>query len=235
MKNIIILLSIGLISSATFANNGKFNQFVPQGFNLLETHCQADFNKDGKKDCVLLIKDTKKSAWENNVHDKLVDRNRRGIVILFKTQNGYQKIVENKALFASENEDGGVYFAPELEIEAKGNKLKFYYGHGRYGSWTYAFDYRTIDNNKNFYLIGYDLNSNHGPYINYTQSVNFLTGKYRHQENMDRERETETPRFKTTWYDLPKNPIVRLKDIEDIDSFGSELETLLYQIGNPNE
>lgn len=64
MKNIIILLSIGLISSATFANNGKFNQFVPQGFNLLETHCQADFNKDGKKDCVLLIKDTKKSAWK---------------------------------------------------------------------------------------------------------------------------------------------------------------------------
>lgn len=104
MKNIIILLSIGLISSATFANNGKFNQFVPQGFNLLETHCQADFNKDGKKDCVLLIKDTKKSAWENSVHGKLVDRNRRGIVILFKTQNGYQKIVENKALFASENE-----------------------------------------------------------------------------------------------------------------------------------
>lgn len=232
MKKYLLLLPI--ISTTAFAND-NLNSFIPKNFRLIESYCQADFNKDGQKDCVLLIKDTKKSAWETNTMGKLVDRNRRGIVILFKTQNGYQKILENKALFASENEEGGVYYAPELEIETRGNKLRFNYEHGRYGSWTYLFDYRTIDNKTDFYLIGYDLNSNHGPYINYTQSVNFLTGKYRHQENLDKERKTETPKFKTTWYDLPKNPVVKLKDIEDIDGFGYELESLLYQIGNPND
>ena len=232
MKKYLLLLPI--ISTTAFAND-NLNSFIPKNFRLIESYCQADFNKDGQKDCVLLIKDTKKSAWETTIGDKKVDRNRRGLIILFKNQNGYQKVLENKALFASENEDGGVYHAPILNIETKNNKLAFYYEHGRYGGWTYLFDYRTIDNKTDFYLIGYDLNSNHGPYINYTQSVNFLTGKYRHQENLDKERKTETPKFKTTWYDLPKNSVVKLKDIEDIDGFGYELDSLLYQIGNPND
>ncbi|OBX64090.1 hypothetical protein A9Z63_00300 [Moraxella lacunata] len=226
---LVVLLSCGLCNQA-FANNQSFQKFIPKGFKLTETHCQADFNKDGKKDCVLLIKDTKKSAWEKTYSGDMVDRNRRGIVILFKTNQGYQKVLENKALFASENEDGGVYFAPELEIEAEGNKLIFYYGHGRYGSWQYLFDYRTIDNDKDFYLIGYDLSSNHGPYIEYTHSVNFLTHKFRHQENMNTNQENDVPNFKTTWHTLSKAPIQKLSQIDDIDDVGSRLSEILYHI-----
>lgn len=229
MKKYLLVLSV--FSTTVFANS-NFNTFIPKNFRLIETHCQADFNKDGKKDCVLLIKDTKKSAWEETFSDTMVDRNRRGIVILFKTNQGYQKVLENKALFASENEDGGVYFAPELEIEAKGNKLTFYYNHGRYGSWQYLFDYRTIDNQKDFYLIGYDSSSNFGIYIDYTYSVNFLTHKFRHQENIDKSIDSDVPDFKTTWHTLPKAPLQKLSQIDDINDVGYRLNEMLYHIKN---
>lgn len=223
-----VLLSCGLCNQA-FANHQTFQKFIPKGFKLNQRHCQADFNKDGKNDCVLLIKDTKKSAWVETYYGTMVDRNRRGIVILFKTNQGYQKVLENKALFASENEDGGVYFAPELEIEAAGNKLIFYYGHGRYGSWQYIFDYRAI-NNKDFYLIGYDSSSNRGPYIEYTHSVNFLTHKFRHQENMNKSRDSDVPKFKTTWHTLPKAPLQKLSQIDDISGVGFHMDEMLYHI-----
>ena len=36
------------------------------------------------------------------------------------------------------NEDGGVYYPPELAVEIKIAELKFLYGHGRYGYWEYV-------------------------------------------------------------------------------------------------
>ena len=232
-KFLISLIAIVTLPCTAWADDAV-NQFIPKGFNLLETHCQADFNKDGKKDCVLLIKDTKKSAWQMSSTDKLVDRNRRGIVILFKTKQGYKKVLENKAIFASENEEGGVYFAPELEIIAKNHQLKFSYNHGRYGTWDYTFDYRTIDGVRDFYWIGYDASSDIGPYAYFTQSVNFLTHKYRYQKNLAKDETTE-PKFKSTWFNLPKKPILRLAEIADIDEAGISLASQLYEVAKPDE
>ncbi|MDO4449799.1 MAG: hypothetical protein Q4B79_02445 [Moraxella sp.] len=228
-------LYITALPTIAFANTVNFSQFIPKKFNLLEHHCQADLNKDDKKDCVLIIKDTKKSGWVNDPFKGMIDRNRRGIIILFKTDNGYQKILENKTLFASENEDGGVYFTPELYIETKNNKLLLKYGHGRYGHWSYTFDYRTINGKQDFYLIGYDLSSNMGPYVNYTYSVNFLTHKFRHQMNIDQERISEIPKLKTTWYDLPKQDLIKLSQIADLDELGYNLDKQLYELSDDNE
>ncbi len=238
LNTLVCVLVVAMTSSISMASQNTFRSFIPNGFNLVETHCQADFNKDGKKDCVLLIKDTQESAWETTINDQWVDRNRRGIVILFQTNSGYRKALENKSLFLSENEDGGVYFAPELQIIAKKHKLEFHYGHGRYGSWKYIFDYRSINGRRDFYLIGYDAIHTYGPYIDYTQSVNFLTHKYRYEYNTDQTRESQIPVFETTWYDLPKIPPMRLVDIEILDGlhgFGSKLDSQLYDIRHADE
>lgn len=195
-----------------------FEPFLPAGFVLQGQQCDWDFNQDKRTDCVLLIKDTKADAWQTNTHGERVDRNRRGIIILLQADTGYQKVLENRALFASENEEGGVYFAPELSIAGKGKKLIFNYGHGRYGYWSYAFDYRTVNHQKDFYLIGYDSSSNHGPYVQSTISINFLTHKIRYQKNQETDWDSDTPRFKTIWRGFAKQPLIKLADIKDIEN-----------------
>ncbi|WP_066803538.1 hypothetical protein [Moraxella oblonga] len=229
MKKYLLLLSI--ISTTAFAND-NLNSFIPKNFRLIESYCQADFNKDGQKDCVLLIKDTKKSAWEKDPFRGMLDKNRRGIIILFKTNAGYTKVLENKAVFASENEDGGIYFAPELYIETKNNKLLINYGHGRYGSWSYTFDYRSINNQQDFYLIGFDSSLGRNHCTEYTQSVNFFTHQFRYQSNTDEYCEKENPIFKTTWHKIPKHPLIKLQQIDDIDEFGHSLSSMLYDISH---
>lgn len=234
MKNQLLLICLMSVSGTALANE-QLKQFVPQGFDLKESHCTADFNQDGKKDCVLLIKDTQKLAWQINSHGQLVDKNRRGIVILFKNKTGYQKVLENKTLFASENEEGGVYFAPELSIVAKNQTLKFDYGHGRYGSWSHTFDYRKSDNKQDFYWIGYDRYNNYGPYTKSIDSVNFLTHRYLHKYNTAEDLENDRAIFKETPYRLPRQPLIKLSQIHDIEDIEIKLDEQLYNIKNPQE
>ena len=103
----------------------------------------GDLNKDGFEDCVLVIKKKDSANVVMNRFDKKVDRNRRGIIVLFKKERGYELADKSLDCFSSENEDGGVYFPPELWIEIKNNKLYVHYGHGRYGYWEYTFRFQT--------------------------------------------------------------------------------------------
>lgn len=220
MYKALIVVTV-LFSQTALAKIGDvFESFVPTGFVLQGQQCDWDFNQDGKTDCVLIIKDTQKSAWEEDERNSnhMVDRNRRGLIILLQKDTGYQKVLENRAIFASENEYGGVYYPPELSIDGKGNKLMFHYGHGRYGYFSYTFDYRTVNRQKDFYLIGYDSSSNHGPYVKSTISINFLTRKIRHQNNQETDWDSDTPRFKTTWRSFDKQPLIKLSDIKDIEN-----------------
>lgn len=214
-----LLCSPLLLAQTALAKVGNvFEPFVPAGFVLQGQQCDWDFNQDKKADCVLLIKDSKADAWQTNTHGERVDRNRRGLIILLQADTGYQKVLENRAIFASENEEGGVYFAPELDITGKGKKLIVNYGHGRYGFWSYSFDYRKVNGGPDFYLIGYDSSSHHGPYVQSTISINFLTHKIRYQKNMNSNWEDDAPKFKTTWRDFAKQPLIKLSDIKDIDN-----------------
>ncbi len=82
-------------------------------------------------------------------------------------------VVKNYDCFSSENEDGGVYFAPELMVELEKGNLYIHYAHGRYGYWKYTFRLKNTD----FELIGYDSSDNFGPRVNSETSINFLTKK----------------------------------------------------------
>ena len=145
-----ITLLLFLTNFMSYAQKDDVKDFIPKEYVLFDT-IYGDLNKDKLEDCILIIKRTDKENIVEDRFEAIVDRNRRGIIILFKSENGYQKAAENLDCFSSENEDGGVYFAPELYFDVKRENLIIHYGHGRYGWWKYTFRYQE----SKFKLIGY--------------------------------------------------------------------------------
>lgn len=190
----------------------EINDFVPEGYYVFEKSF-GDLNKDGVKDCILVIK---KIDPQNIITDEnrgKLDRNRRGIIVLFKTDKGYELASENNTCFSSENEEGGNYYAPELMVyEEKGN-LNIHYAHGRYGYWKYIFRYQNSD----FELIGYENSSNTGPVVNNTTSINFSTKKMLTQENTNEAAESGDEVFKKEWSNIKIDKLFTLSGIKDFD------------------
>ena len=123
MKKILLILPFFLLTILSCkAQDKEPSDFIPKGYTEFKKY-SGDLNKDGLEDYVLIIKKTDSANVVMNRFDKKVDRNRRGIIVLFKNANGYELADKNLECFSSENEDGGVYFAPELWIEIKDNKL----------------------------------------------------------------------------------------------------------------
>ena len=198
MKKILLILPFFLLTILSCkAQDKEPSDFIPKGYTEFKKY-SGDLNKDGLEDYVLIIKKTDSANVVMNRFDKKVDRNRRGIIVLFKNANGYELADKNLECFSSENEDGGVYFAPELWIEIKDNKLYIHYGHGRYGYWKYTFRFQK----SNFELIGYDSSSNRGPVTNRETSINFLTKKKLTKENTNENAEGGDEIFKENWYDI---------------------------------
>lgn len=196
-----------------FTDNAKPKAFfIPEGYKLFEEYF-GDLNKDGIDDCVLIIKDTKPENIVVNRFEEKVDRNRRGIIVLFKKGNGYELITKNYDCFASENEDGGTYFAPELDIRIENGNLFVHYAHGRYGYWAYNFRHQ----NNDFELIGYDSSDNFGPVTQSTTSINFLTKKKLVKTNVNPQEEAEEEVFESKWYRIKIEKLIKLSEIKDFD------------------
>ena len=202
------------------ADKQRITDFIPKGYKLFEK-ISGDLNKDGLEDCVLIIKATRKDGFERDYEGKLIDRNRRGIIILFTEKDGYKLASKNYNCFSSENEDGGNYFSPELGVIIKDSKLYLHYYHGRYGYWEYCFRYQNSD----FMLIGYEASHDRGPVVLFKTSINFLTGVEYDDEsinadnfNDDSEDDSELDEvFKRTVVKLKKKPLMKLSEIEDFD------------------
>ena len=216
--------SLALISAIAFGQpviKQNANDFIPQGFVLSGTSI-GDLNKDGVDDKVLLIKGTDKGAYEKNEFGEFVDRNRRGLVILFKKGEQYELVLKNANCFTSENEDGGVYYAPELSLEINKGNLYIHYAHGRYGYWKYTFRYRNSD----FYLIGYD-SSEGGEVVEKETSINFLSKKKQEKVNTNESAEGGDEEFRETWTNITVTKLLKLRDIKDFENF-EELDMLKY-------
>ena len=168
-KTVFLLI---LTTFGCLAQSNKPSDFIPKGYKEVERYL-GDLNGDGKNDIVLIIKKTDKNRIVTNFAGQKVDRNRRGIIILFKSDRGYKSASKNYNCLTSENEEGGIYFPPELWIEIKKGKLYIEFLHGRYGYWQYIFRYR----HSRFELIGYDASIDRGPIVNKYISINFLTNK----------------------------------------------------------
>ena len=216
--------SLALISAIAFGQpvlKQNANDFIPQGFVLSGTSI-GDLNKDGVDDKVLLIKGTDKGAYEKNEYGEMVDRNRRGLVILFKKGEQYELVLKNANCFSSENEDGGVYYAPELSLEINKGNLYIHYAHGRYGYWKYTFRYRNSD----LYLIGYD-SSEGGEVVEKETSINFLSKKKQEKVNTNENAEGGDEEFRETWTNITVTKLLKLRDIKDFENF-EEVDMLKY-------
>ena len=185
--------------------------FIPRGYILFDT-MYGDLNKDSLEDCVLLIKGTDKANIIKDEYRGELDRNRRGIIILFKKKDGYELAVKNYDCFSSENEDGGVYYPPELTVELHKGKLSIHYTHGRYGYWSYTFRYQNLD----FELIGYD-ESRGGAVTESMTSINFLTKKKQVQVNVNEKAEGGDEVFKETIKKISVTKLIKLSEIKDFD------------------
>lgn len=176
---------------------------------------QGDLNKDNQPDYVFIIKGTDKGKIIKHEDRGVLDRNPRGIIIALSTPKGYELALENLECFSSENEDGGVYFAPELDVFIEKGSLKIGYGHGRYGYWAYNFRYQNSD----FELIGYDDSQNRGPVVERLTSINFLTKKILVKQNIHPNAEEGEEKFKESWQKFTLSQPIRLRYIADFDSF----------------
>jgi hypothetical protein len=222
-----ILLTF-LISTLTITVFGQVerkpnpNDFLPEGYVVFEK-INGDLNKDGIDDCVLIIKGTDKNQIITDEYHGQLDRNRRGIIVLF-SENGYYKLaVKNYNCFSSENEDGGVYFAPDLSVEIYNVNLFASYGHGRYGYWKYTFRFQNSD----FELIGYDAGykSNFiSEWITFDEeSINFLSRKKLIREVINVSSEG-TEIYKENWKKISVNRLIKLSEIKHFD----ELDMSMY-------
>lgn len=191
------------------------SDFLPKGYVVFEKII-GDLNKDSIDDCVLIIKGTDTSKILTDEDRGKSDRNRRGIIILFNNKGHCELAVNNYDCFSSENEDGGVYYAPELTVEIKYGKLYIHFGHGRYGYWQYTFRFQNSD----FELVGYDTGykSNFDSDWNTfdEESINFLIKRKLVREVIKVDsvgKET----YKETWENIIVNKLIKLSEIKDFD------------------
>jgi len=199
--------------STKLKNDSEFP--IPIGFKLFQK-IRSDLNEDGIEDCVLIIKGTNPEKVIEDEYRGQLDRNRRGILIYLSNHNKFDLTTRNLDCFSSENEDGGVYFPPELSIEINDGKLFISYEHGRYGNWRYTFRH----NGSNFDLIGFDISNNYGPIINSETSINFLTKRKLIRENINPNTEESGDEiFKETWVDIEVIKFIQLSSISDFDTF----------------
>jgi hypothetical protein len=188
--------------------------FLPKGY-VIFGEVYGDLNKDGLDDCILIIKGTAKNKIIKDDYRGVLDRNRRGIIVLFKTNDSYEAAIKNYDCFSSENEDGGVYYPPELSLEINRGNLYVMYAHGRYGYWKYTFR----SQNSGFELIGYDASNSRGPVINSEISINYLTRKKIVKENTNENAESGEEVFKETVTRINKSKLTKLSEIKDFDEF----------------
>lgn len=198
------------------------SDFLPKGF-IIHEEIKGDLNRDGIEDVVLLIKDTNKEQFVVDEYRGKLDRNRRGIIILFNKKDSFELALKNLDCFSSEHEDGGVYYAPELAISIKNGNLNISYEHGRYGSWMYVFKFINTD----FKLIGYEsvYRSNYAfDGIAFDEiSINFLTKKKLIKEVIKVSSKGKEI-YKESWKGIDVKQLAKLSEIKDFD----ELDISIY-------
>jgi len=215
---LIICFVLGIITCD--AQNKTLSDFLPEGSVLFEKY-NGGLNIEGKEVCIIITKKTNKDNIVMNDYDEKVDRNRRGIIVLFKNEDGYELADKNYDCFSSENEDGGAYYPPQLWIETEKGNLIIHYKHGRYGFWRYIFRYNKSD----FELIGYDQSDNRGPVTERKTSINFITKRKQLKVNTNSNAYTDGDEiFKETWEKIEIKKLITLSEIKDFD----ELDLSIY-------
>ncbi|MCR5697336.1 MAG: hypothetical protein K6G73_10235 [Marinilabiliaceae bacterium] len=180
----------------------------------------CDVNEDGLTDYLLSIQGTDPDGWGPYQYkeDSLVNKNARGFILVINKGDYFETDIRNNSCFPSDNEDGGVYFPPDLEISSAKNSLTVRYWHGRYGSWGYEFLYQ----NGNYVLISYSRSYSNGPLLEKSQYFDLVNNKlsiYKLQNDkyIDDREEVGDDKYMTIYYRLDETKPILITDIVNID------------------
>ena len=192
--------------------------FIPKDFVLYE-ELFGDLNNDGLEDCVLIIKGTDKEKILVEENALNLNRNRRGIFVLFKNEKGYELVLKNYDCFSSESEEGSAYFDPELTVSIKNGNLEIKFGHGKHGFWNYTFQHKNDD----FEMIGYFMSASNGTTIKSETTINYLTQKKLIKTNTNTNKKAGFGEeiFKEKEENIVIKKIIKLSDIKDFDEFSA--------------
>jgi hypothetical protein len=193
--------------------------FIPEGYVVFDTK-YGDLNKDGSDDCVIIIKGTENSQVITEEYIGQLDRNRRGIIVLFNRNQQYELALRNYDCFSSENEHFGAYYPPELSIEIEKGNLYVEYRDRTNGAWTYSFRFQNSD----FELIDYYSSETDGPIINSETSINFMTKTKQVKINTNENDSGGEEIFSITSKKILINQLIKLSEIKAFD----ELDMSVY-------
>lgn len=217
--SLFIITSFELVQACTQLASGQVKvsptDFIPEGFVLFE-QISGDLNNDGLEDCVLIIKATDKNNMVRDQDRRSLDRNRRGIIVLFYTGDEYELALQNEGCFSSEHEDGGVYFAPELSVGIENGDLYMHYGHGRYGYWTYTFRFLDSDMELIRYDTGYrsDLVSD---WVTFDETNLDLIGQKKRMKKVTHVTADGKEELKESCENIRVERVIKLSEISDFD------------------
>ncbi|UJP65262.1 hypothetical protein [Mongoliitalea daihaiensis] len=208
---VILSLLLFVLTTSTYGQvipSENYTDFLSHGYVLLE-EIKGDLNKDGLDDRVWIIQGSDEELFIEDEYRGTLNRNPRGILILFQKEQTYEVVLENNTCFPSDSEDGGVYVAPDLYVTVGKGNLSINFSHGRYGSQKFTFRYQ----NRDFELIGYDQTDRFGPVVAKEISINFMTKKKLERENTFENEEEEV--FKETWKNIKVDRLIKLSEIKD--------------------
>src|SRR5690606_26402527 len=166
MKKFYSILFLGihsLVFSQEIPHTGKnLNDFVPENWKITE-QSEGDLNKDNKKDVVLIIENTDSSNIFQNesLGSPEINLNPRYLLVIFKTENGYDLKELNKTFIPKENDaespcladplmDGGI----EIQSGVIKLSLNYWYSCGTWYTSNKIYTFRFQHNE--FELIGFD-------------------------------------------------------------------------------
>ncbi len=219
MRSLLFLFALlwgaNTLAQGTTDLDNPYREIVPNGYIVTEA-IRGDLNRDNQEDIVLMIKGTDTNKIVTDEFRGQLDLNRRGIIVALRNEDKYEVVVENRSCFYSDDEDGGVYMIPYIDISIKKGNLYIHFAHGRYGYWRYNFRYQGSD----LELIGYDSSANRGPIVEVVTSINYLTKKMLIKENINNLDDYADPIFKESWTSFVLDNRFRLSEISDFSEFG---------------
>jgi len=250
------------IPALTYPKDGKISQpaqtpqtaaatakFVPAGYSLTK-EISGDLNNDGAADRVLIIKNMNfdcGSYYDDNYSCRCRYVGELGIIIAFKTGDGYERVLENRVFFAIERHLGGTYIPPgedALDVSIKRGSLFIEYGYNGGGQTMVGESYNFRYQNSDFELIGFDQTQYHMSFNFESESlnsVNLLSKRILKREKPKRCRYPDNDEDtygcknvpnKETWADFIIERPISLKDIHYIVEFNVYNELLVLPADN---
>lgn len=131
-----------------------FSEWIPKGWKLI-AHKSGDLNRDGLDDVVLVAEQTDPAKFRKNNESlgaSTLNLNPRRLIILFKTPNGFRKMLDRDNLLPSEHNEDVPCMADRLDgggVSIKRGNLEIglhtWLSCGSYGVTHETFTFRSED------------------------------------------------------------------------------------------